>query len=175
MHTPIYSHCVTHPHTRITMYSQCVWSTLWYYYYGVVYHLPITRQRVSSPRGGHLLREVMTFVDFNCSYQCNISYGNNVPMIFLQFLKLGTRSEACFAGPTGCPSIALPLGAAHPFGKLAWWNLEKVDTSPRTYVQLYHTQTKDEARPKRNSPYLGTFPATGYTCMHDGQCSRSYI
>ena len=50
--------------------------------------------------------------------------------------------------------------------KLAWWNLEKVDTSPGTFVQLYHTQTKDEARPKRNSPYLGTFPATGY--MHDG-------
>ena len=57
--------------------------------------------------------------------------------------------------------------------KLAWWNLEKEDTSPRTFVQLYHTQTKDEARPKRNSPYIGTFPATGY--MHDDQCSRSYI
>ena len=54
--------------------------------------------------------------DLNCSYECNISYGNNVPTILHQFLKLGTRSEACFAGPTGCPSIALPLGAAHPFG-----------------------------------------------------------
>ena len=55
-------------------------------------------------------------IKINCSYECNISYGNNVPTILHQFLKLGTRSEACFAGPTGCPSIALPLGAAHPFG-----------------------------------------------------------
>ena len=51
-----------------------------------------------------------------CSNKCNISYGNNVPTILHQFLKLGTRSEACFAGPTGCPSIALPLDAAHSFG-----------------------------------------------------------
>ena len=54
--------------------------------------------------------------DIKSRYECNISYGNNVPTILHQFLKLGTPSEACFAGPMGCPSIALPLGAAHPFG-----------------------------------------------------------
>ena len=63
----------------------------------------------------HLYRCIL-IMKYNCSYECNISYGNNVPTKLHQFLKLGTRSEACFAGPTGCPSIALPLGAAHPFG-----------------------------------------------------------
>eukprot|EP00731_Ephydatia_muelleri_P013835 Em0007g1145a len=72
------------------------------------------RPRVSSPRGDHLIGGedliASSFaINFNCSYECNISYGNNVPTILHQFLKLGTRSEACFAGPTGCPSIALPL------------------------------------------------------------------
>ena len=58
----------------------------------------------------------------NCSYECNISYRDNVPTILHQFLKPGTRSEACFAGPTGCPSIALPLGAAHP----PWGNTKRI-------------------------------------------------
>ena len=76
--------------------------------------------RECHPAKGHLFGGaglVCYCINFhNCSYECNISYGNNVPTILHQFLKLGTRSEACFAGPTGCPSIALPLGAAHPFG-----------------------------------------------------------
>ena len=51
---------------------------------------------------------------FNCSYECNISYRDNVPTILHQFLKPGSWSEACFAGPTSCPSIALPLSVTHP-------------------------------------------------------------
>ena len=70
----------------------------------------------NPPLGGEDLTASFFAVNLNCSYECNILYGNNVPTILHQFLKLGTGSEACLACPTGCPSIALPLDAAHPFG-----------------------------------------------------------
>ena len=50
----------------------------------------------------------------NCSLEFNSSNGDNVPKLLIQFLRSGTRNEACFARPTGCPGIAVPPGAAHP-------------------------------------------------------------
>ena len=50
----------------------------------------------------------------HCSYECNISYADIVRSILHQCFSLGRWTEACFASSTGCPSIALLLGAAHP-------------------------------------------------------------
>ena len=52
----------------------------------------------------------------NCSLEFNSSNGGIAPKLLIQFLRIGTRKEACFARPTGCPGIAVPPGAAHsPF------------------------------------------------------------
>ena len=51
---------------------------------------------------------------WNCFYECNISYTDIVYSILHQFFYLGRWTEACFTPSTGCPSIALPLGVAHP-------------------------------------------------------------
>ncbi len=56
----------------------------------------------------------MEWTEHNCSYECNSPYGDIVPTLLLQFLWFGTWTEACFACSTGWPSIAVPLGAAHP-------------------------------------------------------------
>ena len=51
----------------------------------------------------------------NCSLEFNSSNGGIAPKLLIQFLQTGTRNEACFARPTGCPGIAVPPGVAHPF------------------------------------------------------------
>ena len=51
---------------------------------------------------------------WNCSLEFNSSNRGISPMLLMQFLLLGNRSEACFVCPTGCPSLALQLGVAQP-------------------------------------------------------------
>ena len=45
-----------------------------------------------------------------CSYECNISYGDNVLTILHQVLNFGTWREACFTSPPGCPSYCTTSG-----------------------------------------------------------------
>ena len=69
----------------------------------------------------------------NCSLEFNSSNGGIAPKLLIQFLRIGTRNEACFARPTGCPGIAVPPGAAHsPF--LGGYNFHKKREETRVTV-----------------------------------------
>ena len=94
----------------------------------------------------------------NCSYQCNIWYADIVRSILHQFFTPGRWTEACFAPSTGCPSIALLLGAAHPL----MGNILKQKSDPfrnRHAVHQPHLQTVGYSNCSAPSP---TRPLEGH-------------
>ena len=88
-----------------------------------------------SPCGSKHLVILLLFFSmniWNCSLECNSSNRDIVPTLLLQFLKLGTWSEACFARSAGCLGIALLPSAAHsPLG-------EKLTLKWKTILFLAH-------------------------------------
>ena len=78
----------------------------------------------------------------NCSLEFNSSNGGNAPKLLIQFLRSGTRNEACFARPTGCPGIAVLPGAAHPhFCGGKYTKTEKVKAKHQfTYISCDHLE-----------------------------------